>query len=62
MWKESIRNNVVIFQRNTLRIVRFYVRHSAIVLERKSNCVPTELDVSISNAYPRTSTTIFYLI
>ena len=29
MWKESNRNIVVIFQPNILRIVRFYVRHSA---------------------------------
>ena len=29
MWKDSIRNFVVIFQPNILRIVRFYVRHSA---------------------------------
>ena len=31
MWKDSIRNIVVIFQPNILRIVRFYVRHSALV-------------------------------
>ena len=31
MWKDSIRNNVVIFQPNILRIVGFYVRHSAII-------------------------------
>ena len=31
MWKESNRNIVVIFQPNILRIVGFYVRHSAIV-------------------------------
>ena len=30
MWKDSIRNIVVIFQPNILRIVGFYVRHSAI--------------------------------
>ena len=30
MWKDSIRNIVVIFQTNILRIVGFYVRHSAI--------------------------------
>ena len=29
MWKDSIRNIVVIFQPNILRIVGFYVRHSA---------------------------------
>ena len=29
MWKDSMRNNVVIFQPNILRIVGFYVRHSA---------------------------------
>ena len=29
MWKESNRNIVVIFQPNILRIVGFYVRHSA---------------------------------
>ena len=29
MWKDSIRNIVVIFQLNILRIVGFYVRHSA---------------------------------
>ena len=29
MWKDSIRNIVVIFQTNILRIVGFYVRHSA---------------------------------
>ena len=34
MWKDSIRNSVVIFQPNILRIVGFYVRHSAI----KENC------------------------
>ena len=32
MWKESNRNIVVIFQPNILRIVGFYVRHSANVL------------------------------
>jgi len=32
MWKDSIRNIVVIFQPNILRIVGFYVRHSAIVI------------------------------
>ena len=31
MWKDSIRNIVVIFQTNILRIVGFYVRRSAIV-------------------------------
>ena len=31
MWKDSIRNIVVIFQPNILRIVGFYVRHSATV-------------------------------
>ena len=31
MWKDSIRNIVVIFQPNILRIVGFYVRHSAII-------------------------------
>ena len=29
MWKDSNRNIVVIFQPNILRIVGFYVRHSA---------------------------------
>ena len=29
MWKDSIRNIVVIFQTTILRIVGFYVRHSA---------------------------------
>ena len=32
MWKDSIRNIVVIFQPNILRIVGFYVRHSAHLL------------------------------
>ena len=32
MWKDSIRNIVVIFQPNILRIVGFYVRHSATVI------------------------------
>ena len=31
MWKDSIRNIVVILQPNILRIVGFYVRHSATV-------------------------------
>ena len=31
MWKDSIRNIVVIFQPNILRIVGFYVRHSAMI-------------------------------
>ena len=31
MWKDSIRNIVVTFQTNILRIVGFYVRHSAMV-------------------------------
>ena len=35
MWKDSIRNIVVIFQPNILRIVGFYVRHSA--MEVKNN-------------------------
>ena len=29
MWKDSIRNVVVIFQPNILRIVGFYVKHSS---------------------------------
>ena len=37
IWKDSDRNIVVIFQSNILRIVGFYVRHSAIdILEQKS--------------------------
>lgn len=32
MWKDSNRNIVVIFQPNILRIVGFYVRHSAFVM------------------------------
>ena len=32
MWKDSIRNIVVIFQTTILRIVGFYVRRSAIVV------------------------------
>ena len=36
MWKDSIRNIVVIFQPNILRIVGFYVRHSAKVFENIS--------------------------
>ena len=35
MWKDSIRNIVVIFQPNILRIVGFYVRHSAINFNKK---------------------------
>ena len=35
MWKDSNRNIVVIFQPNILRIVGFYVRHSAI--EKKNS-------------------------
>ena len=31
MWKDSNRNIVVIFQPNILRIVGFYVRHSAVI-------------------------------
>ena len=34
MWKDSIRNIVVIFQSNILRIVGFYVRHLASVYTR----------------------------
>ena len=34
MWKDSNRNIVVIFQTNILRIVGFYVRHSAHVKKR----------------------------
>ena len=34
MWKDSIRNIVVIFQTNILRIVGFYVRYSANAFER----------------------------
>ena len=37
MWKDSIRNIVVIFQPNILRIVGFYVRHSAIVVIFQTN-------------------------
>ena len=33
MWKDSIRNIVVIFQPNILRSVGFYVRHSATVFK-----------------------------
>ena len=33
MWKDFIRNIVVIFQPNILRIVGFYVRHSADVVK-----------------------------
>ena len=35
MWKDSNRNIVVIFQPNILRIVGFYVRHSAFELSVK---------------------------
>ena len=35
MWKDSIRNIVVIFQPNILRIFGFYVRHSANVQNQK---------------------------
>ena len=41
MWKDSIRNIVVIFQPNILRIVGFYVRHSAIV-SKDHLCTVTE--------------------
>ena len=37
MWKESNRNIVVIFQPNILRIVGFYVRHSAYVFWKKAS-------------------------
>ena len=37
MWKDSIRNIVVIFQPNILRSVGFYVRHSAIVYSHVSS-------------------------
>ena len=36
MWKDSIRNIVVIFQPNILRIVGFYVGHSAIVYKQNN--------------------------
>ena len=39
MWKDSIRNIVVIFQSNILRIVGFYVRHSASIFGYKMNVV-----------------------
>ena len=39
MWKDSNRNVVEIFQPNILRIVGFYVRHSAHILcYKRSNC------------------------
>ena len=46
MWKDSIRNIVVIFQPNILRIVGFYVRHSA-----RENCakIPKPFDFSERN-------------
>ena len=44
MWKDSNRNIVVIFQPNILRIVGFYVRHSA-----KINL--TFIELSKFNAY-----------
>ena len=37
MWKDSIRNIVVIFQPNILRTVGFYVRHSAIIVSISCN-------------------------
>ena len=45
MWKDSIRNNVVIFQTTILRIVGFYVRHSATILETKFACCPIYLKI-----------------
>ena len=38
MWKDSIRNIVVIFQTDILRTVGFYVRRSAIVFEIPKMC------------------------
>ena len=40
MWKDSIRNIVVIFQPNILRIVGFYVRHSATVMNILGKAYP----------------------
>ena len=37
MWKDSIRNIVAIFQPNILRIVGFYVRHLANMIELQMN-------------------------
>ena len=42
MWKDSIRNIVVIFQPNILRIVGFYVRHSANELGKRM-CVKKKM-------------------
>ena len=41
MWKDSIRNIVVIFQTTILRIVGFYVRHSATDLSLVSCLIDT---------------------
>ena len=41
MWKDFIRNIVVIFQPNILRIIGFYVRHSASIY---SSC-PAQLEL-----------------
>ena len=41
MWKDSIRNIVVIFQPNILRTVGFYVRHSAIDIMFKETLLPS---------------------
>ena len=61
MWKNSIRNIVVIFQPNILRIVGFYVRHSANIFfkEIKKFCPPKHKKTALKFAHNATRLTVF---
>ena len=52
MWKDSIRNIVVIFQPNILRIIGFYVRHSATVFAHFLMMEPTRLKMPFEITKP----------
>ena len=49
MWKDSIRNIVVIFQTTILRIVGFYDRHLAITFQVKNALVARDVVASIKS-------------
>ena len=66
MWKDSIRNIVVIFQPIILRIVGFYVRHSAIIMNLQcsgnNKLPPTPIEKTIRKNGTQVSYSIMKLL
>ena len=60
MWKDSIRNKVVTFQTNILRIVGFYVRHSAYVTHTPLQNILIFLQTLHDSYYSEIFTVLFH--